>query len=103
MAQEMSGLLIDSCTDIVFEGAYDPFEIPDPGLYPPTGGDQTSNVVITGDSSGIVFKNMPVGPGRGEGRSINLSAFKLSAHLTHYPCHDILGTNSYFQVGVKTQ
>ncbi|CAN0345437.1 unnamed protein product, partial [Ascophyllum nodosum] len=60
---EMTGLLIDSCTDVVFEGAYDTFEIPDPGLYPPTGGEQTSNVVITGDSTGIVFKNMPVGPG----------------------------------------
>ncbi|CAN0272345.1 unnamed protein product [Ascophyllum nodosum] len=59
----MTGLLIDTCTDVVFEGAYDTFEIPSPGLYPPTGGEQTSNVVITGDSFGIVFKNMPVGPG----------------------------------------
>ncbi|CAM9855185.1 unnamed protein product [Ascophyllum nodosum] len=59
----MTGLLIDSCTNVLFEGAYDPFEIPDPGLYPPTGGEQTSNVVVTGDSTGIVFKNMPVGPG----------------------------------------
>ena len=61
----MTGLLIDSCTDVVFEGAYDPFEIPNPGLYPSTGGEQTSNVVVTGDSTGIVFKNMPVGPGVG--------------------------------------
>lgn len=92
MAQEMSGLLIDSSTNIVLQGPYYTYESPRPGLYPPNGGDQTSNVVITGDSSGIVFRNMPVGPGSGEckrkplDQSINFSVFKLSAHLTHYIC-----------------
>lgn len=70
----MSGLLIDSCNNAVFEGAYDTFEIPDPGLFPPTGGYQTASVVITGDSSDIVFKNMPIGPGAGASEFASVAA-----------------------------
>lgn len=63
--QEIAGLRLDTCTNTVFRGAYDTFEIPDPGLFAPAGGDQTANVVITGDSSGIIFRNMPIGPNTG--------------------------------------
>ena len=86
----MTGLRIDTCTDVVFEGFYDPFEIPDPGLYPPTGGEQTSNVVITGDSSGIVFRNMSVGPGIGT----NLACPSLTAGLC--PHHSYLFKDHLF-------
>lgn len=64
MTQEMSGLLIDSCTNVTIASPYERSELLRPDLYPPTGGEQTSNVVITGDSSNIVFKNMPVSPGQ---------------------------------------
>ena len=74
---------------MVFEGAYDTFEIPNPGLYPPTGGEQTSNVVITGDSSGIVFKNMPVGPGIGT----NLPCTSLTSGIC--PHHSCIFKNIY--------
>eukprot|EP00904_Undaria_pinnatifida_P008259 jgi/Undpi1/4563/HiC_scaffold_18.g07917.m1 len=59
---DMGGLLMDTCNNIVWEG-YDEFEVPTPRLSVPTGGDQTANVVVTGDSSGIVFQNCDVGPG----------------------------------------
>lgn len=58
----MSGLLIDTCNNIVFEGS-DESELPNPKISPPSGGSQTASVVITGDSSGIVFKDTDVGPG----------------------------------------
>lgn len=60
----MAGLLIDTCNDVIFEG-YDEFEVPDPSFDAPSGGDQEANVVITGDSSGVVFMNFEVGPGAG--------------------------------------
>ena len=63
-AQDMGGLLMDTCNNIVWEG-YDEFEVPTPRLSPPTGGSQTASVVVTGDSSGIVFQNCFVGPGAG--------------------------------------
>ncbi|CAM9212730.1 unnamed protein product, partial [Laminaria digitata] len=59
---DMGGLLMDTCNNIVWEG-YDEFEVPTPRLSAPTGGSQTANVVVTGDSSGIVFQNCDVGPG----------------------------------------
>lgn len=62
--QTISGLLIDTCNNIFLEG-YDEFEVPNPGLDAPAGGDQTANVVITGDSSEITFKDTPIGPGAG--------------------------------------
>lgn len=55
---------MDTCNNIVWEG-YDEFEVPTPRLSVPTGGDQTANVVVTGDSSGIVFQNCDIGPGAG--------------------------------------
>lgn len=55
---------MDTCNNIVWEG-YDDFETPNPRLSPPTGGSQTANVVITGDSSGIVLQNTDVAPGAG--------------------------------------
>lgn len=61
----MSGLLIDTCNNIVFEGS-DESELPNPKISPPSGGSQTASVVITGDSSGIVFKDTDVGPGAGD-------------------------------------
>lgn len=60
----MSGLLIDTCKNVFLEG-YDEFEVPNAGLNAPAGGDQTANVVITGDSSGITFEDTPIGPGAG--------------------------------------
>lgn len=60
----MAGLLLDTCNNFVWEG-WDEFEVPDPKLSPPSGGDQTANVVITGNSSGIVFQNTEIGSGAG--------------------------------------
>lgn len=57
--QDMAGLLLDSCNNIWFEGTNE-FEFPDARLSPPTGGDQAASVVITGDSSEIVFQNCQV-------------------------------------------
>lgn len=59
----MTGLLIDDCNNIEFDGILGGFEIPDAGLMAPAGGDQTANVVITGDSSGIVFREFAMGAG----------------------------------------
>eukprot|EP00904_Undaria_pinnatifida_P008263 jgi/Undpi1/4567/HiC_scaffold_18.g07921.m1 len=59
---DMAGLLLDTCNNFVWEG-WDEFEVPDPKLSPPSGGDQTANVVITGNSSGIVFQNTEIGSG----------------------------------------
>lgn len=70
--QEMTGLLIDTCNNVVIEG-YDEFEVPNPGLDPPAGGDQTANVVITGDSSGITLKDTPLGAGAGTHTLLTLS------------------------------
>ncbi|CAM9499220.1 unnamed protein product [Ectocarpus sp. 4 AP-2014] len=59
----MSGVLFDTCNDIVFEGV-DEFAIPLAYFSPPVAGsDQTANVVVTGDSSGIVFQNFIVAAG----------------------------------------
>eukprot|EP00904_Undaria_pinnatifida_P008260 jgi/Undpi1/4564/HiC_scaffold_18.g07918.m1 len=55
----MQGLLMDTCNNVVWEG-YEEFETPSPGLSPPVGGGQAANVVITGDSSGIVFQNVDI-------------------------------------------
>lgn len=55
---------MEDCTDIVWEG-YDEFDVPTPRLNPPTGGDQTANVVITGDSSGITIANAYITSGAG--------------------------------------
>lgn len=63
-AQDMAGLLLDTCNNFVWEG-WSEFEVPSAKLSPPTGGDQTANVVVTGDSSGIVFQNCEIMPGAG--------------------------------------
>lgn len=56
-AQGILGLLVEDSNDLSFT-AVDDFEIPTGGLEPPVGGAQTANVVITGDSSGITFKDL---------------------------------------------
>ena len=69
--QEMGGLLMDTCNNVLWEGS-DPegYQLPTSTFNPPVGGDQTANVVITGDSSNIVFEECHVGPGAGTfGRS----------------------------------
>ena len=76
----MTGLLIDTCNNILFEG-WDEFEVPTARLSPPVGGDQTASVVITGDSSGIVFQNCYVEPGAGECGSLPLQYY-LNKYLT---------------------
>ena len=55
---------MDTCNNVVWEG-YEEFETPSPGLSPPVGGGQAANVVITGDSSGIVFQNVDIISGAG--------------------------------------
>lgn len=62
--QDTDGLLMDTCNNVVWQGL-DDFNIPTPKLSPPVGGDLPANVVITGDSSGIVFKDCIVAPGAG--------------------------------------
>lgn len=64
--QEMSGLLIDTCTNVEFVGILGSGELDDSSFNAPTGGDQVANVVITGDSSDILFKEFNVGPGARE-------------------------------------
>lgn len=66
--QEMPGLLIDTCTNVEFDGLLlvDAIGVDDPAFNAPTGGEQVANVVITGNSSGIVFKGFIVGPGVGK-------------------------------------
>lgn len=67
----MAGLLIDTCNNVVLEGVIDGFEIPDPGFEAPTAGsEQTANVVITGNSSNILFKDFLVGVGAGESHRV---------------------------------
>lgn len=61
----MRGLLMDTCNNVVWEGL-DDSELPDPKLSPPSGGDQLASVVITGDSSNIVFKDCDISPGAGD-------------------------------------
>ena len=64
--QSMPGLRIEDCNDVLFLGIFDEYNIPDPKLTPPsTTADQTASVVIAGDSTGIVFKNVEVGDGPG--------------------------------------
>lgn len=60
----MTGLRIDTCNNALFEGD-DEFTIPFANLNVPAGGDQTANVVITGDSSGITFKGTDIASGSG--------------------------------------
>lgn len=64
VSQDMTGLLIDTCNDAFFEGD-DEFGTPFANLNVPAGGDQTANVVITGDSSGITFKGTDIASGAG--------------------------------------
>lgn len=64
--QEMNGLLIDTCTNLEFDGVLGTGELEDSAFSAPTGGEQVANVVITGASSGIVFNDFIVGPGAGE-------------------------------------
>ncbi|CAM9220801.1 unnamed protein product [Pylaiella littoralis] len=59
---DMAGLLIDTSNNIWFQGE-DEFEFPTAVISPPTGGDQTASVVITGDSSGIILQNCVVAAG----------------------------------------
>lgn len=62
----MNGLLIDTCTNLEFDGVLGTGELEDSAFSAPTGGEQVANVVITGASSGIVFNDFIVGPGAGE-------------------------------------
>eukprot|EP00904_Undaria_pinnatifida_P008258 jgi/Undpi1/4562/HiC_scaffold_18.g07916.m1 len=59
---DMSGLLMDTCNNVVWQGL-DDFDIPDPRISPPVSGDQTASVVVTGDSSNIVIMDCDIGPG----------------------------------------
>lgn len=62
----MPGLRIDDSNNVLFLGIFDEYNIPSPKLNPPsTAIDQTASVVITGDSTGVVFKNVEVGEGPG--------------------------------------
>ncbi len=63
--QDMTGLLIDSCNNIVFKGV-DESEIPTGRISPPISGDLAASAVITGDSSGIVLQNLYIDSGPGE-------------------------------------
>lgn len=57
------GLLIEDCNNIVFEGV-DDFGVPTPSLDPPTSATgQSASVVITGASSGIIFRDLEFGVG----------------------------------------
>lgn len=62
--QDMSGILMDTCNNVVWQGL-DDFDIPDPRISPPVSGDQTASVVVTGDSSNIVIMDCDIGPGAG--------------------------------------
>eukprot|EP00904_Undaria_pinnatifida_P008254 jgi/Undpi1/4559/HiC_scaffold_18.g07913.m1 len=53
------GLRLEDCHNIYLMGI-DDFGISDPRLYPSSSGDQPESVVITGDSSGIVFQDLNV-------------------------------------------
>lgn len=65
----MSGLLIIDSNNLRFEGS-DDLDFAFPAiLAPPTGGDQTANVVITGNSSGVVFRAFSFGDGPGKSSS----------------------------------
>lgn len=55
----MAGLLMDTCNNVTWKGSQSS-EAPNPKLMPPTGGDQAASVVITGDSSEIVFQNCEI-------------------------------------------
>lgn len=79
----MNGLLMDSCNNIVWEGYHNSASLPHGRLSPPAGGSQTANVVITGDSSGIVFQHCDVGSGPG-------NCELLSAEHTGSPNHDAI-------------
>lgn len=57
---------MDTCNNIVWDGFSDEGTTPT-GLHdPPFGGNQTASVVITGDSSGIVFRRSTIGNGSGD-------------------------------------
>lgn len=56
---------MDTCNNILWDG-FDGGESPNPKISPPSGGSQTASVVITGDSSDIVFQDTDVGPGAGD-------------------------------------
>ena len=91
LVQSMPGLRIDDCNDVLFLGVFDEYNIPNPMLDPPsTTTDQTANVVITGDSTGIVFKNVEVGEGPGMSPRV-LSAVDGTAH--RLPCSQYLALN----------
>lgn len=62
----MAGLLIEDSNNLHFEGG-DDLDFAFPAILdPPTGGDQTANVVITGNTSGVVFKAFSIGDGPGK-------------------------------------
>lgn len=64
--QDMAGLLMDTCNNVVWEGGkLDGYRLPTARFSPPAGGDQAASVVITGDSSNISFRACLVGPGAG--------------------------------------
>lgn len=66
LGQTMAGLLIEDSSNLHFEGS-DDLDFAFPAiLAPPTGGDQTANVAITGNSSGVVFKAFSIGDGPGK-------------------------------------
>lgn len=76
----MVGLLMDTCKNITWEG-WDQFEVPSPSLSRPTGGDQAASVVITGDSSDIVFQNCYVGPSAGRVSRVSQAGGRLIGSL----------------------
>ena len=65
----MAGVLIEDSTNLHFEGS-DDLDFAFPAILdPPSGGEQTANVVITGNSSGLVFKAFSIGAGPGKSSS----------------------------------
>lgn len=57
---------MDTCNNIVWDGFSSEGRLPSARLSPPTGGSQAASVVVTGDSSGIIFRRCDVGPGPGD-------------------------------------
>lgn len=61
----MAGLLVDDSNNLTFKENDDQEFAFSAFLDPPTAGDQTANVVITGNSSSVVFIECDIGDGAG--------------------------------------
>ena len=63
--QELEGVTMTDCTNVLFEGRYDDGDL-NGSIDVPVGGAQSANLVVSGSTSGVTLKNIRITSGAGE-------------------------------------